>query len=156
MEYINTYLIFPFERDEEAQIRTWLDNAHYPNAIDKERSRIIVFNISERVMPVFVNQFRIRDWSFVQSAIQPDEYTELFRHFDFVISENSEAFRSRTSHSGYHPLSIYSNRYRTLAGGFSRDGYTACRHRFYLSRNLLGLSVKELQPCPFSASSGRH
>ena len=50
MENIVTYLIFQFSKKEEAQIRTWLDCGHYPNAIDRGRGRIIVFNINREAM----------------------------------------------------------------------------------------------------------
>ena len=85
MENIVTYLIFQFSKKEEAQIRTWLDCGHFPNAIDRERHRIIVFNINRETMLGFVNQFHIHDWTFGQSASQPDEYTELFRFYDSVL-----------------------------------------------------------------------
>ena len=91
MENIVTYLIFQFSKKEEAQIRTWLDCGHFPNAIDRERHRIIVFNINRETMLGFVNQFHIHDWTFGQSAAQPDEYTELFRFYDSVLWENIDS-----------------------------------------------------------------
>ena len=150
MENIVTYLIFQFSKKEEAQIRTWLDCGHFPNAIDRERHRIIVFNINRETMLGFVNQFHIHDWTFGQSASQPDEYTELFRFYDSVLWENIAAYRFFSMGNDYKPFSTISDRYQTLSTGFMHDGYKAWRTRFYLSRGLLGLSAKTLKPSRYT------
>ena len=151
MENIVTYLIFQFSKKEEAQIRTWLDCGHFPNAIDRERHRIIVFNINRETMLGFVNQFHIHDWTFGQSAAQPDEYTELFRFYDSVLWENIAAYRFFSMGNDYKPFSTISDRYQTLSTGFMHDGYKAWRTRFYLSRGLLGLSAKTLKPSRYTS-----
>lgn len=150
MENIVTYLIFQFSKIEEAQIRTWLDCGHFPNAIDRERHRIIVFNINRETMLGFVNQFHIHDWTFGQSAAQPNEYTELFRFYDSVLWENIAAYRFFSMGNDYKPFSTISDRYQTLSTGFMHDGYKAWRTRFYLSRGLLGLSAKTLKPSKYT------
>lgn len=150
MEIIVTYFIFQFSKIEEAQIRTWLDCGHFPNAVDHELHRIIVFNINRETMLGFVNQFHIHDWTFGQSAAQPDEYTALFRFYESAIRENIDAYRCFTMGNDYNSFTTISERYQILESGFMHDGYKAWRIRFYLSRDLLGLSVKTLKPSKYS------
>lgn len=149
MENLVTYLIFQFTKKEEAQIRTWLDCGHYPNAIDRERHRIIVFNINRGAMLGFVNQFHIHDWTFGQSAAHPEEYTELFRYYDSVLWNNISIFQ-RVSLGIIYRFTTVEECHRILATGFMHDGYKAWRNRFYLYRGLLGLSVKTLKPSKYT------
>lgn len=142
MDNIITYLIFSFKAKEDTAIRTWLDCGYYPNAIDCEKGRIIVFNMGADIMCGFVKQFHISDWTFGQSAVQPDEYTELFRYYDSVICKNIVAFHCFNMGSDYNPHINMSECYRILSSGFMQDGYMKWRNRFYLSKNLLGLSAK--------------
>ena len=145
MNYILTYLVFPLEREKEVEIRCWLDGGHFPNFIDRRNGKIIVLNLSIKLIERFVEQFNITSWECGQDSF-PEEYVDLCKTINNVFAHNIEwYFRFSTRESLYQPMETYSRIFDLLSAAYLHDGYKAWRLRYYLSAYCLGRTVKSFR-----------
>ncbi|MCM1293312.1 MAG: hypothetical protein NC230_07025 [Bacteroides sp.] len=139
MEYIENYLAITVTKDTEPHISNYLRHAHYPHAIDRERMKVLVFNMPfERAM-VFADKLNFSNWEYHTYPTPPEEYVNLFRFVDFHIYENLLTYRWNSLRNDKGVFSTMEERGRLFNAAFNHDGYSAWRLRYYLSKDLYGI-----------------
>lgn len=150
MNYILTYLVFPLDSEKEVEVRCWLDGGHFPNFIDRVHGKIVIFNLSVRMIEKFVKQFDITSWECGQDTL-PEEYEDLCKTVNNVIAENvSNYFRFSNRYSFPRPEEMSGQIFDLLSAAYLHDGYKAWRLRYYLSANCQGLNVKTFLQSKYS------
>lgn len=151
MEHIYNFLTIPVDSEfiSVVDISNYLTHAHFIHAIDNERHCVLVFNIPQHAITQLIRLglCDYDDFSLKNNPNPPRHYVKLFRYIDWHLFENIGAYRWFAQRQDYRAFSTNSERCAILEAAYFHDGYSAWRVRYYLSRRLMGLDVKNPRRC---------